>query len=72
MGTNVEVSWVDCGAPVGKYEEAIKPNTKVMLVTMPLALLHIIPKLTPGSFASVGLHQFWYLYWYPAVFGGTR
>lgn len=31
-GANIEVSWVDSGAPVGAYEEAIKPNTKVSFV----------------------------------------
>lgn len=29
LGTNVEVSWIDSGAPVSAYEDAIQPNTKV-------------------------------------------
>lgn len=31
MSNNIAVSWVDSSAPVESYEEAIKPNTKVML-----------------------------------------
>ena len=32
MDNNIEVSWVDSSASVESYEEAIKPNTKVILI----------------------------------------
>ena len=34
MGANVDVSWVDSSAPVESYEEAIKPNTKVIFLIL--------------------------------------